>query len=300
MATKITEEIVVENNLEGYDSNSIERVGFNFTQIPNGILRDDRFNTSGVDGLRAFRLLCIMYAKPDSWRFFRRNLAKELNVTEKTLDKATSLLKQWGYLEIIPTVHTVNEGLDIKSSSYVWRVYAHPMLKVDSHKLGEGGSPTTGEGVSPTMGERGDPKKGEGTSPTTGEHSKTYHSKTNNNNVTSAPAEPKQVEEKILQDLLNIYNENCGRLPRANLLSNGRKKKLRSVVKEFGAAEALSLVQDATSFVRELDWWITGGNRASGVGYGLDNLLSGNHLVNYAEKFRLSKKRKEADNIIPF
>lgn len=73
----------------------INRPDINFTQIPNELILNEKISGSG------FRLLAYIYSKPNNWRFYRKNISKELNWTLSKLDRIIVELKKVGVLETI-------------------------------------------------------------------------------------------------------------------------------------------------------------------------------------------------------
>jgi hypothetical protein len=88
-----------------------------------------------------------------------------------------------------------------------------------------------------------------------------------------------QARRSDIEELVEAYNANRGRLPSITKLTKARKTRLRRFIGEHGPDEAMALLVDATKQVASTDFWIENG-------YNLDNLLAGDKIVTKAELFR--------------
>lgn len=83
--------------------------------------------------------------------------------------------------------------------------------------------------------------------------------------------------EHLLLGMVETYNNTCGELPKARLVTTPRRRALRALVKEVGVERAPELLRLATLQVAGDEWWVK-------KGYGLDNLLVHGRVVEKAEK----------------
>ena len=80
-----------------------------------------------------------------------------------------------------------------------------------------------------------------------------------------------------LQDLVDTWNEHRGSLPAAQKLTSTRRSKLRALTRDLGGHDqAKAAIAIATKEVSGDPWW-------QKHGYGLDNLLAGQKVIQKAE-----------------
>lgn len=197
---------------------------------------DPRFKESGSDGLRAFMLLQIMQdlSTIPNWRFYRKNLANRMRVSLRTLDRATALLKEWGYLSIRLVKTEVGNG-EITSTNieYVWIIHR---ITVENLRLAENTPelPTNDKGVA-TEG-------GKGVLSTVGKHSnkKKSNTKESSKSIPGKLTTNKQSKEvRLLYGLatqlgIDLDNDEINRL--ASLLpkiTEQHGKEAPAVIKEY-------------------------------------------------------------------
>src|SRR5690606_17756735 len=79
------------------------------------------------------------------------------------------------------------------------------------------------------------------------------------------------------QKVADTYNQYRGELPQTRIVGNKLKVLIRKALNEHGLEDTLRFMRLATTNLSTNPWWLK--NR-----YSLTNILSANHLVNYAEK----------------
>lgn len=90
------------------------------------------------------------------------------------------------------------------------------------------------------------------------------------------------------QAFVDVWNANCGMLPKVTKVTDLRKRLVKALVKSEGD-EALARLADATQKVAASDWWL-------GKGLGFDNLMrTPGRVVEYAEKFAHSGTMRDGD-----
>jgi len=99
-----------------------------------------------------------------------------------------------------------------------------------------------------------------------------------------------------LQHLLDTYNDNRGQLPAAQKLTSTRKQKLKTLMRDLGGTEPTrAAIAIATKEVSNDDFWIK-------RGYGLDNLLAGQKVIQKAEtaynRGSFNHEQSEIDRIL--
>ena len=77
------------------ESNIDNRIRKNFSMIPNELINDNSISD------RARFLYCFLVAKPDTWKFYNKNLAKDLGYSIDTLRKYMNELIESGWVEKI-------------------------------------------------------------------------------------------------------------------------------------------------------------------------------------------------------
>jgi hypothetical protein len=109
----------------------------------------------------------------------------------------------------------------------------------------------------------------------------------------SAPPTSATINQEI-QAIIQEWNTHRGSLPAITVLSETRKRKLRSLIREHNG-EALALIRDATIQVAANPYWQE--NR-----YTLDNLLAGGKYLAHAEAYRSTQTapRKRQTTEVPF
>lgn len=250
----------------------IKRPTSNYSQIPNELIYDKRFNSNKQSAM-ALRLLLYIFSKPDNWQFYRETVAEELGVSVPTLDRMIREAKELGWLDI---QHADGKAV---SRRPVWVVTIpeidKPLLSEDDNddlsdreqilSTADSQILSTVEALNNTV------------------SSKTVNSK----NITSSWTDDQ------CQKLIDTYNEYRGKLPEVRTASAKRFKSIRTLFNEYGYERALELVAAATQEVSKNDWWIKGR-------YNLDNLFAKTHLVKYAERHFERLEREAEDEEAPF
>lgn len=113
-----------------------------------------------------------------------------------------------------------------------------------------------------------------------GERNGTSTSTSTNNGTEPSPADlaatpPSETDPSTLAGVWNTYR---GPLPEARTISAGREKALKRFAKEHGP-NAPAMLADAAQAVASNDFWIR-------KQYGLDELLAGDKVTKYADKWR--------------
>lgn len=146
----------------------VNRPSSDYTQVPNEVLYDTRFNEVS-HGESARILLWYIFAKPDEWTFRTSVIASELGFSTSKLDRAIAAAKKLGYLRIDSTRLPLDSRGEKWTTESVWTVaipeeaaanYRNLKLfwktgevqspKIDSiRKLDE--NPRYGAGVAPDM-----------------------------------------------------------------------------------------------------------------------------------------------------
>lgn len=110
--------------------------------------------------------------------------------------------------------------------------------------------------------------------------------KTSTDKTSSPPRGGDSAEREFFETFRARYNEHRGQLTRAVVISPSTERNIRGLVKRYGAAEVLAMLEPALSVVREDPHWL--GSRApkptrEGRPYGIENLVR--HLV---DKYNLA------------
>lgn len=241
-----------------YRTRKVER----FVQVDNTMIYDERLS------LKAKGLLLLMLSRPNDWVFYEDELVKHCTDGVSSLRSGLAELKDCGYLRKIRL--TDEQG---RVTGWETHVFETPQ-KSDS----------TGDSVQ-IMDSENLEVPDSGFSHTT----KTDSTKTESTKNLKSATPPSSTVEEFVQ----AYNESRGTLPEVRDITEKRRRKIASVIKELGDERALSLVRSATLLVSQDAFWVK--NR-----YNLDNLLNGTHLVSKAEKYEASKQSKARDSEAPF
>ena len=105
-----------------------------------------------------------------------------------------------------------------------------------------------------------------------------------------------RAENENLQTLVDAWNEHRGPLPAAQKLTSTRKQKLKTLMRDLGGTEPTrAAIAIATKEVSTDDFWIK-------RGYGLDNLLAGQKVIQKAEtaynRGSFNHEQSEIDRIL--
>lgn len=245
-----------------------------YSQIPNELIMDNRFNASKQTAL-ALRLLLYTFMKPDNWQFYRENIAEELGMSLSTLDRAIRSAKELGWLSIEQEDITSKEG-KVLFVRPVWNVTipVKTEAEVDSRGFAEGdkGTLSTVDNY-PLSTVDSHPLS------TVDNVSKTEISKTEISKTFKKPSrgDGDSWTDEDYQKVVDTYNQYRGELPQTRIVGNKLKVLIRKALNEHGLEDMLRFMRLATTNLSTNPWWLK--NR-----YSLTNILSANHLVNYAEK----------------
>lgn len=258
------------------ESNTVFRV----QKVPSKfVVLDKSFLFNEGLSYKAKGMLALMLSMPDDWSFYQGWLGKQSTDGVTAVRTGLEELEEAGYL--------VRRQLKDHTGKFVgieFLVYETPQKTAlqENHtdmRFPDSGFPDIGK-------------------PNTTKNDSTKNEVTKNFNMSESPtAHPTSastsIPDEYYDSFVGEYNKHRGRLPLVREISDKRKTKIRSVLKEFGKEKALSLVHDATLFVCDNDYWAK--NR-----YNLDNLLNGTHLVEKAEKYRATQVSKNRDTEAPF
>lgn len=120
------------------------------------------------------------------------------------------------------------------------------------------------------------------------------------NTLVEREAEPRPARKSAtptnqqeVEAIIQAWNDNRGTLPAVTVLSEARKRRLRSLIKEHNG-QATALIRDATRQVANNSYWQE--NR-----YTLDNLLAGGKYLQHAEAYRHTNERPKYQPVeVPF
>lgn len=88
----------------------------------------------------------------------------------------------------------------------------------------------------------------------------------------------RSISKQQAQQLIDTYNEHRGSMKHIRLLSENRESKLRTLIKRYGFEDAKDMLIKATKERAAEGWYAT-------KGYGLDELLKLDRVVQYAEAY---------------
>lgn len=241
-----------------YRTRKVER----FVQVDNTMIYDGRLS------LKAKGLLLLMLSRPNNWVFYEEELVKHCTDGISSLRTGLAELKECGYLRKIRS--TDEQGRVTGWETHVFETPQETDSTDDSVQIMDFENLENPES---------------GFSHTT----KTDSTKTESTNLLKSATPP----HGIIEEFVKAYNESRGTLPEVRDITDKRRKKIASVVKELGGERALSLIRSATLFVSQDSFWVK--NR-----YNIDNLLNGTHLVSKAEKYEAVNRSKSLDSGAPF
>lgn len=93
------------------------------------------------------------------------------------------------------------------------------------------------------------------------------------------PKKSKPDRTQHFEELLAIWNANCGKLPKAESLNPPRRKHFEKMLRNLELDEAKVKLKEATKEVAQDEWW-------QRKPYGLDNLLAGEKYYQKSEQYR--------------
>lgn len=242
-----------------------------YTKIRNAMLEDPRLT------LKAKGLLTLMVSRPPGWAYYETQLV--------TLNKDKLASLRSGMQELIDAgyvTRTRQRKDDGTLSSTTYSVTDEPEAD---------GNSTSTYMRKTNVGETNVGKTNVGKSHTTKKDlNKTDLTKTEINKHTSetavgpgselAPAAPRTPSASpfLESQLLEAYNEHCGSLPRVTMLTDKRRRGIRSFVRDLPAdAQPLEVFRAAVQDIAADDFWIE-------RRYNLDNLLVNGRVIERAEK----------------
>jgi len=201
--------------------------------------------------LRALGLYTLMVSYPNDWVYHLNHLAEQ---------KTDSLYStRQAFRELLDAELVVRQQArddDNQFAGYEYHVIGmEPVSQVPVYR-----NPVDGDSV-------------DGQSHTT---KKQDTKKQSTNKQNKEKESSRSVSKQKTQELLDTYNEHRGSMKHVRLLSENRESRLRSLVKRYGFDDAKDLLVKATKERAAEGWYAT-------KGYGLDELLKLDRVVQYAE-----------------
>lgn len=250
------------------------------TQIHNSMLRDPRMSA------KAKGLLALMLSFPDGWTYYQGQLSTMMSDGRDAIRTGIIELEALGYLRRGQRRNTdgtlANVVMDVTDQAGVFgdAVDCVP----DGIRTADGFSGAGESNTSKSSTYSQDQGQDQDQSQELLSTSSTIPPKPRPSaREVAAPAEG-------LRGLLAVWNDNCGKLPKAQKLTPARATGLARLLKTCGSlAEAKVTLRKATVVVAGDDFW----NRGK---YGLDNLLAGDKYMQRAEQYVATE---EAKGLIP-
>jgi len=203
--------------------------------------------------LRALGLYTLMVSYPNDWVYHLNHLAEQ---------KTDSLYStRQAFRELLDAELVVREQArddDNQFAGYEYHVIGmEPVSQIPVCR-----NPVDGDSV-------------DGQSHTTKKQD-TKKQSTNKQNKEKEKESSRSVSKQQAQDLVDTYNEHRGSMKHVRLLSENRESRLRTLIKRYGFDDAKDLLIKATKERAAEGWYAT-------KGYGLDELLKLDRVVQYAE-----------------
>lgn len=233
-----------------------------FTIIDTSVLRRQDLS------LKAKGLLTLMMSFPEDWEFTMLQLANNTQEGREALQNTMKELMEKGY---VTRQKKRNETNQFTGWEYEVDDTPRPPTPpsdgdADKRESRQSGMPTVGKPATTNKESTNKEKR-----------NKNIHPEQSLSPDGDAAPPGLTAPQKRCQRVIDAWNQNRGKLPKANLTPD-REKTVERLIKTYGLSELETLVGKATQFVAIQDFWLQ--NK-----YGFDNLLSKAKFVQHAESF---------------